>query len=361
MSDWTWRLLLIGLGGYVLLRLAEKFYLVVLPFFAGLLAAALVFPIVAFLRGRGMSRALATWLTVLGGLLVIGGVGMYVVQQASTQYASLLDQLGTAVQRLPVQTRTLHDWQTELVRQLQLHRTQVAFGVLSGLKYAADIVAGLILAFFIGFFLLYDGDHIWAWIVGLFPEVGRARLHGAGVRAWTRLAGYVRGTFVIAVYHGVVVAVTLLVMGVPLVAPLALLVFIGSFLPIIGAVLFGAIAVLVTFATKGLVFALVLIGVLVIDNQVEAHLFQPFLVGRYVRLHPLAVALSITAGALLSGVVGAILAVPIVAMVYAVAEFLAADGEPEAVQGSTPPARDDQPEIEDELPGPDHYQAAPPG
>jgi predicted PurR-regulated permease PerM len=174
--------------------------------------------------------------------------------------------------------------------------------------------------------MLYDGHNIWNWFANLFPAGSRHRVHDAGTQAWDRLGGFVRGTFIIAVFHGIVVAITLAIMGVPLVAPLALLVFMGSFLPIIGAFLFGGLAVAVTFVTQGWVMGVVLIGILIIDNQIEAHVFQPFLVGKYVELHPLAVAVAIAGGGVLEGVYGAVLAVPVVAVGFAVTKSLVATG-----------------------------------
>jgi predicted PurR-regulated permease PerM len=144
----------------------------------------------------------------------------------------------------------------------------------------------------------------------------------AGVPAWERLSGWIRGTLVIAVFHSAVVAVTLVVLRVPLVAPLTVLVFLGSFIPLVGAVAAGGLAALVTFASQGMTSAIVLVVVLVIDNQVEAHVLQPFLVGRYVRLHPFVVAIVITAGALLGGLAGALLAVPFTAALYAALSHL---------------------------------------
>jgi predicted PurR-regulated permease PerM len=157
---------------------------------------------------------------------------------------------------------------------------------------------------------------------------------GAGLQAWDRLAGFVRGTFIIAVIHAVVAAVTLSILRVPLVAPLTLLIFIGSFLPIVGSAIFGSLAVAITLVARGTVFGAILAAVLIVDNQIEAHYLQPILVGRYVRLHPLAVAVSIAAGAVLAGIAGAVIAVPFVAVVYAVLRYLAV-GEDEPAEEAT--------------------------
>lgn len=330
LAGWAWRLLVLAGAAYALVRFLDLLYIVVLPGIAALLAAALAYPLVRFFRRQRMSRALSTWLTVIIALAVVVGIFVLIVQRAANDYPQLnhsLQQTVTGVQsflhnQLHIKSSALDNTGKKITDYLSKHSTSLLSSGVSIAATTGEALAAFVLWFFITFFFLYDGDNIWAWVVGLVPTAGRERMNGAGDRAWARLAGFVRGTFLIAVFHGVVVFISLVVMGVPLALPLALLVFIGSFLPIVGAVFFGGLAVLVTFVTHGVVPGIVLIGILIIDNQVEAHVLQPFLVGRYVRLHPLAVAVSIAGGALLEGLPGAILAVPTVAVAYAVIRYL---------------------------------------
>ena len=195
--------------------------------------------------------------------------------------------------------------------------------MLTGLQTAVEVVTGILLTLLLSIILLSDGDRMWRWLVTRLPATAHARAIRAGAPAWARLSGWVRGTVVVAAFHAVVVAITLIILGVPLVAPLAVVVFLGSFIPLVGAVLSGTLAVLVTFAAQGFTSAILLIVVLLIDNQIEAHVLQPFLVGRYVRLHPFVVAVVITAGALIGGLPGALLAVPFTAAAYAALTNLA--------------------------------------
>ncbi len=337
-AGWAWRVLVVGAAVYMVFRIAARLYLVTLPFVAGLLFCALLLPLTLWMRRRRVPRGAAAAITVLIAFVVLGGIGFFVVDRAVAEYPTLVDKLGTAISKsrdflvngpLHLKSSQVDNWQHSAVDLLNKHRNTVAQGVLTGVQAFSEFLVATVLAFFVTVFLLYDGDRIWDWLVRLFPPRGRAHAHEAGLRAWARLSGFVRGTFLIAVFHGVVVAVALTIMRVPLVAPLALLVFLGSFIPIVGAFLFGGVAVIVTFVAAGLVPAIILIVVLVVDNQIEAHILQPFLVGRYVRLHPLAVALAITAGGLIAGVVGAILAVPMTAAGYAVAHYFATGGEGE--------------------------------
>jgi predicted PurR-regulated permease PerM len=322
LAGWAWRLLLLGVVATVLLWLAQRLYLVSLPLAASLILAALLSPVVGFLYDRGLSRPVATGVTTIAALGGLGGVLTWVVRRAVDSWGALVDQVTVTVQELPVSNETLVNWRNEAVTQLESNRAELTQGVVTGLTTAAEVVTGVVLTLLLTVILLADGDRMWLWVVGHFPPTARPRVHGAARPAWDRLAGWIRGTFVIAVFHAVVIGLSLLVLGVPLVAPLAVLVFFGSFIPIVGAVVFGGLAVLVAFATQGVTTGVVLLVVLLVENQVEAHVLQPFLVGRYVRLHPFAVALVITTGGMLWGVPGALLAVPLTAAVHAAVTHL---------------------------------------
>ncbi|HVT65927.1 MAG TPA: AI-2E family transporter [Mycobacteriales bacterium] len=341
VAGWAWRILIVVFALVTLIRFMDRLYFIVLPFFAALFSASLGYPAVSWIQRRGVSRAVATWIFILLAAVVFGGVAIFVVNRAVTDYGSLVDQVSAAVTKfrhfltvdLHVKASSTQHLEDTITTYLTNHKSSIASGALSGIATIAETFAGIVLWFFMTFFMLYDGHNIWNWFANLFPAGSRHRVHAAGEQAWDRLGGFVRGTFIIAVFHGVVVAIALAIMGVPLVAPLALLVFFGSFLPIVGAFLFGGLAVAVTFVTQGWVLGVVLIGILIIDNQIEAHVFQPFLVGRYVELHPLAVAVAIAGGGVLEGVYGAVLAVPVVAVCFAVIKSLASGGKsPEEVE-----------------------------
>jgi putative heme transporter len=331
LAGWAWRLLVLALAAYLTVKLFDRLAFVVLPFFAALFATSLAHPVVAFLRGRGMRPLAATWLTVLVAGLILAGISIFVVDRAIAEYPQLVTQVTTAVTKfrhfltvdLHVKSSSTSSIGNTITTYLNKHETSVAAGALTGITTVAETFAELVLWFFMTFFLLYDGDRIWAWVIDLFPDSVHDRVIGAGREAWDRLAGFVRGTFVIAVFHAVVAAISLSILRVPLVAPLTLLIFIGSFLPIVGSIIFGALAVAITLVTRGTVLGGVLAAILVVDNQVEAHYLQPVLVGRYVRLHPLAVAVAIAGGGVLEGIPGAVIAVPFVAVVYAVLRYLA--------------------------------------
>jgi predicted PurR-regulated permease PerM len=355
MAGWTWRLLTLALAAYLLVQLFDILWFVVLPFFAAMLATSLSYPLVRYLRRRGFRRTAATWVTVLLAAIIFGGVSIFVVDRAISEYPDLVAQATKSVTSfrhfltvdLHVKSSSTSSVGDTITKYLDSHSTAVASGALSGIATVAEALGAFVLWFFMTFFLLYDGDNIWSWIVGLFPASARDRVTGAGLQAWDRLAGFIRGTFVIAVVHAVVAAVTLSILRVPLVAPLTLLVFIGSFLPIVGSIGVGILSVGITLVTKGTVEGIILAVVLIADNQVEAHLLQPLLVGRYVRLHPLAVGIAIAGGGVLEGIPGAILAVPFLAVVSAVVRYLVTGEDDRA--GGAPPGEDDGPPAQDKL------------
>jgi predicted PurR-regulated permease PerM len=316
-AGWVWRAVILVAGGWVLLEAARRLYLITLPFAAGILLAALAYPMVAFLCRRGTPRPLAVLAAALAGLVLAGGIGVWVVYQTITQGSSLVSSAEDALSDLPISNRQLNAIRDSVTGALRQQAEHLAGPALTGLVTVGEFAAGVIIAVFVGLYLLANGEAVWRWVVSLVPRRQRPGVERMGPAMWHAVGGWIRGTAVVAVFHGTVIGTTLLIMRVPLAAPLGALVFLGSFIPIVGAFVFGGFAVVVTFASHGLVSAVILLGVLVGLNQFEAHVLQPFLIGRYVHLNALAVVAALTAGSLLWGVAGAILAVPLTAAVHA--------------------------------------------
>ena len=211
----------------------------------------------------------------------------------------------------------------KLLHYLSQHRTVVAGTVLTGGKYFIEILTGIILTIFITFFLLKDGPMLWSRLIrgfGRFAGSGPEaieRSDRASLAAWRALVGYIRGTTIIALIHAVVIGVALWLLGVPLIMPLAILVFLAAYIPLVGILVVGALAIMVTLATQGWVAALILLGVFLVENQLESHLLQPLVVGRAVKLHPLEVIIVLAVGGIVAGIPGAIVAVPTAAVIAA--------------------------------------------
>lgn len=316
-AGWVWRALVLAAGAWVLLQAAKRLYLITLPFSAGILLAALASPLVALLRRHRLPRALAALIAGLAGLAVVGGVGTWVVYQIVGQGPSLLASAENALSDLSIGNQQLSALRDNAINALQQQAENLAGPAWTGLVTATETLAGVFIAVFVSLYLLARGDTVWHWLVGLLPRRARAGARQTGPIIWHTLGGWMRGTALVAMFHGTVVATTAFIMGVPLAIPLGALVFLGSFIPIVGGLVFGGFAVLVAFASHGWVAALILLGVLLGLNQFEAHVLQPFLIGRYVELNALAVVAALTAGTLLWGVAGAVLAVPLTAAVHA--------------------------------------------
>jgi predicted PurR-regulated permease PerM len=323
---WSWRLVGIGIVAFYVLQFILKIRLVVLPFLAAMVFTALLRPLALRLQRRGMSRLLSTWLTLLVALLVVLGVGTLVVYRSTVEWHTLVKDLSATTDKvrnwlstgpLHLKSQDLQNLQQKAIDQLNQHRGAIVNSVLSGASIIGEFIAGLILAAFITFFLIYDGERIWRWVTLPLRARTAERVDRAAGAAWSTLSGYIRGSVVIASIHGLAMGITLVALRVPLVAPLTLLVFVTSFIPLVGVLVGGGLAVFVTMGTQGVTAGIILLAVLVVEHQVEGHFLQPIIMGRYVALHPLAIALALTIGTILEGVVGAIVAVPMVAMLHA--------------------------------------------
>jgi predicted PurR-regulated permease PerM len=345
-AGWAWRLLVVGVVIYLTFRLATVLRLVVLPFIAALLFTALLMPLTHRLRRAGLPALAATWCTLLVAVVVLAGAAALAATQTSADYQTLVHELGNTVHDLqrglagpPFHFRqaSLEQLSNRALTFLKQHQSAVAGTVLSGGKIFLEIVAGLVLTLFVTFFLLKDGGRIWSWLISPLSAEGKRRAQGAGPAAWQALTYYVRGTIAVAAIHAVVIGVALWVLGVPLLAPLVILVFLAAFIPLIGILVAGTLAVAVTLGTRGWVAALVLVAIFILENQLESHLLQPLVVGRMVRLHPLAIILVLAVGAAIAGIAGAVVAVPITVALVRAWPYLRGRGP------GPPPAQLDQP------------------
>ena len=323
-AAWSWRLLLLAIAIYLIARVVGILYIVVVPCIAALLLTALLQPLTSRLRRAGLPNMAATWVTLLIAAIVLGGVGTLVANRVSADYPTLLAETKHTVAQVQswlagppfhIKNTDIQKYLNNIPSYLSKHKTLVEGTVVTGGKIASEFFAGLVLMLFVTFFLIKDGDRIWNWLLGAMRTGTARRMDRAGHASWLVLVYYMRGTVAVAAIHALVVGVALWIMGVPLAVPLAVLVFLAAFVPLVGLLVAGALAIVVTLATKGWVDAVVLLGILIVEDQLEAHLLQPQVVGKMIRLHPLAVILSLAAGGVLAGIPGAVVAVPIVAVI----------------------------------------------
>ncbi|WP_346072104.1 AI-2E family transporter [Saccharopolyspora thermophila] len=352
----SWRVLVILGALYVLGVVIGRIYVVVIPVAIALLLSALLAPAVSALARWGVPRALATTLVLIGGLAVVGGVLTFVINafiegfpDLQRQVLASLNALKDSLARGPLQ---INDAQIERYLQqaqdwLQANQAALTSGALSTAGTFGNFLTGLVLALFTLIYFLYDGRRVWLFVIRLVPRASRHRVDVAGCRGFASLVGYVRATALVAVVDALGIGLGLVILGVPLAIPLAALVFLGGFVPIVGAVASGAVAVLVALVTKGWVVALIVVGIVLAVQQLEGNVLQPLILGRAVQIHALGVVLAISVGVVLSGIVGALLAVPLVAVLNSAIRSLVSEEEtpPEPTDHEeTPPEPTDQKE-----------------
>ena len=353
---WAWRIILFVAAGYLLLRLIGVLRVVVIPVVVALLLAALFEPAAAALRRRGVNRSLAGGAVLVGGLLVVGGglgliVRTFVAQfdDLSAQVTQGVDEVQTWLSRGPLHLSQaqLSDGIERLQQAVTNNQGALTSGALSTAVTLGEMLAGFFVVLFTLFFFLRDGGQIWQFLCRPLPGPARAPIARAGHYSWHTLVSYVRATVLVAFVDAVGIGVGLAVLGVPLALPLAALVFLGAFIPVIGATLSGAVAVLVALVTVGPVKALIVLAIVIAVQQLEGHVLQPLIMGRAVALHPLAVIVAIAIGVVAAGIVGGLVAVPLLAVANTAVRYLAAhpSGEPtpdHTAPGTEPTDKDDR-------------------
>jgi putative heme transporter len=321
-AAWAWRLLVILVALVALLWVIARLEIIVVPLLLALMLSALLVPIVDWLDRRGAPRGGAVALVILAGFAILGGILTFVVSQFVVGLPDLVNQVTRSIDTtkkwliegpLRLSRQQIDNAGNAAIQALQNNQAKLTSGALSTAATVTEIVTAALLMFFTLIFFLYGGRNIWEYVTKIFPAHARERVRAAGVAGYGSLIGYIRGTFLVALVDAVGVGTGLVIMAVPLALPLASLVFLGAFIPLVGAVISGFLAVVVALLAKGFVYALITLGVLIGVNQLEAHILQPLVMGRAVSIHPLAVVVAISTGGVLAGVVGALLAVPTVA------------------------------------------------
>ncbi len=336
-SEWAWRLLAIAGAVVALAYLLGFVSEAVIPVVVATLLAALLHPINEWLRARLGHKGLAAGITLLGTILVIGLLLLLIGSQVTGGFAQMAGQVGEGIGRIKSWLQgTFQISDSQFTQYLEDAKDALSSneGLRAGLAKAglgaSHVVAGLFISLFALFFFLYEGDRIWAWVVRLFPRAARSRVDSAGHVAWGQLTAFTRATILVALVDAVGITVVALVLRVPFAPAIGALVFLGAFIPIVGALVSGMVAVLLALVAHGPVVALLMLAGVVAVQQIESHVLQPFLLGRAVSVHPLAVILAITAGVVIAGIVGALVAVPVAAVINGVVKHLSATGsEPE--------------------------------
>jgi predicted PurR-regulated permease PerM len=339
LAAWSWRLLVILTAAGLLLYLLIQLKVIVVPVIVALFLATLLVPLVRWLEGRGWKHLPAV-LTVFGGaVLLIAAIVTGLVPLIGKELDTLrqrADEGIVEVQRY-IASRPFGLSEDDLSSYLDQARAWFSEnssgftqGAVRGATLVGEVLTGLILSLFLTFFFVKDSERFTRWILDFAGRHRGHHLREIGSRSATAVSGYLRGQATVGAVDAIFIGIGLAILGVPLVVPLAFLTFVAAFLPLVGAVVAGALAALVALVTKGVTTALIVVGITLLVQQLEGHLLAPLLLGRAVALHPVVIILALAAGAILGGIIGAFLAVPIAAVVTAVGTYLRGSpvGEP---------------------------------
>ncbi|QSB05034.1 AI-2E family transporter [Natronoglycomyces albus] len=371
-AAWAWRIIVLAVAIIAVLYLFSLLAVVVIPVAVSFLLAALFQPIVGWLVRRGWNRSLAAAVVLVGGLTTVFAVFTFVVQQFIAGIPDFADQINAGITRLEEWLRSgpyglepdmIEGLLSDAGDEIQSWATDNASDIGGQALTIFGTAAGALVYFFTGFFLVLfcmfffmrDGDKIWHFLTGLLPVPSRAPLRFAGLASWKSLVQFMRTTVVVALVDAIGIGLGLWILDIPLALPLATLVFLGGFIPIVGATVSGAVAVLVALVgtENGLINALLVLGLVLLVQQLESNVLQPLLMSRAVKLHPLAIVLAITVGGIQAGIVGALIAVPILAIINAGVRAVIAynkahsksDPPPKAGSSDKP---DDKPDLDPE-------------
>lgn len=329
---WSWRILAVLAVLAVVVFLTAQLSLIVIPFFIAVLLAALLVPLVAFLVRHRWPKWLAVAVAEIGMIVVIAGLVVLIVTQITSGLDELKAQtlrsygeLKNALMAPPfnLTSEQIAAYVSDGWQALQDNTSLLLSGALSVGTSVGHFLAGFLVALFSTLFILIDGRAIWLWIVRLFPRRARAAVDMAGSAGWTTLGNFVRVQILVAAIDAIGIAAGAAILQLPLAIPIGVLVFLGSFIPVVGAVVTGALAVFVALIYHGWAVALVMLGIVLLVQQIEGHVLQPLIMGTAVKVHPLAVVLAVLTGSLLAGIPGAFFAVPLVAVLNVMIKTIA--------------------------------------
>ncbi|MEV6162491.1 AI-2E family transporter [Streptomyces sp. NPDC052052] len=333
-AAYAWRILVVGVVVYGFFSTLGRFHDVAVAVFLGLVGTAVLRPSADRLA-RVMPRPVAVAVALLGCIVLVLGVLTLIGERVAGERAGLQQEFGHGLGRIRhwlegapfrLNPDVLNDLQSRIGQYLSSHRGALLSKALSGADRLVEIVTVFALALFCSVFFIHSGDRQWEWFCDQLPQRARTRVRLGGRAAWRTFTGYTHGIILVAATNAVLVGLALLALGVPLALPLALLEFVAAFVPLIGSPIALSIAAVVALASKGPVVAAVVIALIVVIGQIEGHVLHPFVMSWAVRLHPVVVALSVIGGAIAAGVLGAVVAVPLVSVLWSVLQALRRTG-----------------------------------
>lgn len=336
-AAFSWRILVVLGVLAVVIFLVIQFRYIVVPFLVAILLGALLIPFVNFLRRHRWPKGLAVAVAMVGTLGVVTGLVILVVTQVRSGYPDLQEKSLLAWEDFKVwlsdspfqiSEADINTWAGGVWESLQTNNGVLVDGLLSVGSTAGHVAAGILLTLFATLFVLIDGRRIWNWIVRLFPKRARPAVTGSGEAGWITLTTFVKVQIFVAFVDAVGIGLGAWILGLfyggfPLVIPIAVAVFLGSFIPVVGALITGTLAVFVALVYLGPFPAVLMLGIVLLVQQIEGHVLQPLVLGTAVKVHPLAVVFAVAAGGFTAGIAGALFAVPLIAVANVVVKYIA--------------------------------------
>ncbi|MEU7062481.1 AI-2E family transporter [Streptomyces sp. NPDC046161] len=330
LAGYAWRILVLAAFAYAIFVVLGRFHEVAVAVFLGLVVTAMLRPL-ADLLARWVPRPLAVACALIGSIVLVLGILAFVGETVASEWDSLVTEFKDGLARiqpwlerppLRLNADALSDAQARIGEYLSSHRSDIVNTAVTGAGRLVEVLTVAALALFCSVFFIHSGDRHWQWFCGQLPAGARHRVAVVGRAAWSTFTGYTRGIVLVAGTNAILVGVALLVLRVPLALPLALLEFVAAFIPLIGSPVALAVAAIIALATRGPLIAGLVIVLIVVIGQIEGHLLHPLVMSWAVRLHPVIVALSVIAGAIAAGVVGAVVAVPLVSVLWSAGQAL---------------------------------------
>jgi putative heme transporter len=350
LAKWALCIVAIAAGAWVLGFLVARLWVVILPVALAIVVATVLWPPVRWLTARGLPPAAAASIAVLGFVGVLAGIIALIVPSVVDQAPELADKSSAGVEQvrdwlqgppLRIRDEQLDSAVDAIVSRLKSSSEQIASGVFSGVSTATSVLVTLFLVLVLVFFFVKDGPRFLPWLHGVSGSRGGKHLEEVLGRIWVVLGGFIRTQALVSLVDAVCIGAGLVILGVPLALVLAVITFLGGFVPMVGAFVAGALAVLVALVGNGFVTALIVLGIVIAVQQLEGNVLQPVLQSRSMQLHAVIVLLAVTAGGSLYGIVGAFLAVPVVAMAAVVLRYIG-----EQIDAATAPPPEPEPESE---------------
>ena len=327
----SWRLLVVTAGVIVVIYALAQVRLIVLPVILALFATALLNRPTRFLRARGAPAGIAAFVMLFGSVAAVVVLVVAVAPSVAGEFGQVDDRVREGITEvtdslsggpLALDRKDINGALDRAQDQLGADSGAITRHVLSGAVFVGEIVAGALLALVLTFFFLKDGGYMWRWLTGFFSGPVRHDLREIGDRGWSTLSAYLGGIAVVALVDTALISLVLIVVGVPLVVPLACLTYLGAFIPVVGATVAGLVSALVALVSLGPLEAGIVVVATFVIQQIDGDVVHPLVVGRAVKLHPVTILLSVTAGAVLAGVAGAFIAVPVAAVTSSAAAYL---------------------------------------